>query len=75
MDDLAERAARLRELERQRGERPDDPVVVKLGLDKRVMCERDDVRAHSDGAASVYVVDPDPPIVTDCCIDDVTEVR
>jgi hypothetical protein len=75
MDDIKRRADRLRELERQRGERPDDPVVVKLGVSKRVMCRRDDVKVRSDGAASISVVAPDPHIVTDCCIDDVREVR
>jgi len=74
VDDIKRRADRLRELERERGERPDEPVVVKLGR-KRIMCRRDDVEARSDGAASVSVVAPDPPIVTDCCIDDVREVR
>ena len=76
MDDIKRRADRLRELERERGERPDpdEPVVVKLGR-KRVMCRRDDVEARTDGAASVSVVAADPPIVTDCCIDDVREVR
>jgi len=74
VDGIKRRADRLRELERERGERPDEPVVVKLG-GKRVMCRRDDVEVRSDAAASVSVVASAPPIVTDCCIDDVREGR
>jgi len=74
MDDIKRRADRLRELERERGERPDDPVVVDMGP-RYVMCKRDAAHVKSEGGATAYWVEPDPAIVSDICITDVTEVR